>query len=97
MSSKVLEQVRAQITNMTNPFETQDLIMLGTSFFIWTLMFIIFTYIPIPLKNKYCVISREKEIDIQNRAVSTIHGTILMVFSGYQFYFKYSQCGDKNT
>ena len=29
--------------------------------------------------------------------VSTVHGTILMVFAGYQFYFFPGQCGDSNT
>jgi len=69
------------------PFEAQDLKMLVLSSCTWLSMYIFVTYIPIPLKNKYGTLSRKDELDIQNRVISAIHGTVLFVFGGYEFYF----------
>lgn len=71
--------------------------MIGLSFVLWTILFVAVTKMPIPLENIYCKLKEGDKFDVQNRVVSAIHGTILMVFSGYQFYFSQRQCGDVNT
>ena len=40
---------------------------------------------------------KASDLDVRNRMVSIIHGTILIIFSCYEFYFTPGSCGDKNT
>ena len=42
-------------------------------------------------------LSREDMLDLRNRIVSILHGTVSLTLSAYNTYFLHSQCGDKNT
>ena len=79
------------------PLPKEDIKMLALSFVVWTAIYNVVMCIPIPFKNKYCVLTKKKEVDVQNRTVSAIHGLILMFTCGYEFYFTPGQCGDTNT
>jgi len=80
-----------------SPFEMQDLKMICLSATFWLCFYVVVTFLPVPLKNKFGPLSKQDELDIQNRVVSTVHGTILMLAAGYQFYFFPGQCGDTNS
>jgi len=79
------------------PFEEQDLKMLMLSSSLWFVLYMAVTVVPIPFKNVFTPLKLREERDIQNRITSAVHGTVLMVFAGYQFYFAPGQCGDANT
>jgi len=66
-----------------SPFEMHDLKMIGLSALFWLSFYIAVTFMPVPLKNKFSTLSKTDELDIQNRIVSTVHGTILMIAAGY--------------
>ena len=46
------------------PLEFEDTKWIATSSMIWLTLYVIVTYIPIPLKNKFCTLSRLDELDI---------------------------------
>jgi hypothetical protein len=71
--------------------------MLAFSLTFWTLLFVLVTRLPIPLENKYVSLKPLERLDVQNRFVSFIHGTVLMIGAGYEFYFSPRECGDANN
>ena len=87
------------LTNVAEKLSLQreDIVGIGSSSIFWTLLYIGTMQLPIPLKNKYGTLTKQNELDIQNRFVSLIHGTVLAVFAGYAFYFTPGQCGDVNS
>lgn len=75
--------------------ESNQTILFGflLSFTFWNILNIIAMNLPIPDKH----LSRADKIDLRNRLVSIIHGTLLLFLSGYNTYFAHSQCGEHNT
>ena len=61
-------------------------------------MYYLITLIPIKylLKPEKVDISKMDELDVRNRLVSMMHGSILTLLSGYHFYFMHASCGDSN-
>ena len=68
---------------MDYALKAEDLKGLGISLTFWTMLYIIVTFLPIPMRNKYCVLTRQNELDIQNRIVSTVHGTFILFCAAY--------------
>lgn len=62
-------------------------------FIIWNVINLIVMYARIPDSH----MKREDMLDMRNRIVSIIHGTLCMFLSGYNTYFVHSQCGEGNT
>jgi hypothetical protein len=88
-----IEELVTAINGMTS----SDYVGITSSFTFWTALYIFVTYLPIPLKGKYSALSKKSELDIQNRAISWIHGLALLIFSGNQIFFNPGQCGDPNS
>lgn len=63
------------------------------SFIGWNLLNLIVLSLPIPDKH----LPRAEMLDLRNRMVSFVHGSIILFLSGYNTYFVYSQCGEPNT
>jgi hypothetical protein len=42
-------------------------------------------------------LKREEYLDLRNRIVSFVHGTMGLLLSGYHYYFLHTECGWKNT
>ena len=68
---------------MEYKFKPEDLRGLAASLVFWSVLYVVVTFIPIPLRNKYCELSRNSELDIQNRVVSTVHGTFILFMAAY--------------
>ena len=48
------------------------------------------------LKPDHTDLKKMDELDVRNRIVSFVHGSILTVLSTYHFYFMHASCGDPN-
>lgn len=77
------------------PVPLEDIQMIIFSLIVWVLIWLVVAHLPLP-KFKCKELSPLDELDVRNRAVSFIHGLILVIFSGYHFYFIHGSCGDLN-
>jgi hypothetical protein len=77
--------------------DMHDMKMMSASLCFWTCLQIVILYLPVPFEGKYKQIKPKEKFDVQNRFVSAIHGTVLMLGAGYEFYFLPRQCGDANN
>jgi len=48
-------------------------------------------------KPQHVQLKKIDDLDVRNRMISFIHGMVLLIFSGYQFYVMPGSCGDENT
>ena len=79
------------------PMQMEDVKMIGLSFALWTSMYLVVAYSPLPFKPKGVNLKRLDDLDVRNRIVSFTHGFLLMVLAGYEFYFLRGSCGDRNS
>lgn len=63
----------------------------------WTGLYIFELLFPIPLANKYRKLSLNDELDVRNRFISLIHGTMALILSGYNFFVIGGSCSADNT
>ena len=80
------------------PLKYEDAKNIGTSFAIWTSMYIVIANLPLLFKPKAVGTLRKiDDLDVRNRMISFVHGMTLLIVSGHQFYFAPGSCGDLNT
>eukprot|EP00347_Sterkiella_histriomuscorum_P003722 403363195 len=71
----------------------EDLKLLVLSFVIWNIVNLVVMYAKIPDSH----LPRNEMLDLRNRIVSCLHGTVSMFLAAYNTYFLHSECGQKNT
>jgi hypothetical protein len=64
---------------------------------LWTCLYAFSLIFPIPLKDKYRKMNIEEELDLRNRQISFIHGFLVLVGSGYAYFFLPGGCDTLNT
>jgi hypothetical protein len=79
------------------PLPFEDAKNIGISCALWTLSYLITLILPLPFKPVNAKLKKLDDLDVRNRTISFFHGLILMIFSGYEFYFAPGSCGDPNT
>lgn len=70
-----------------------DLKLLVSSFVVWNIVNLIVMYSKLPDGH----LARNDMLDMRNRIVSCMHGTISIFLAAYNTYFLHSECGQKNT
>lgn len=63
----------------------------------WTIAYVFQMFIPISLKDKYVKLVWMDELDIRNRRISFLHGTIIFVLTGHEYFFSSGYCSAPNT
>lgn len=71
----------------------EDLNLLVFSFVVWNIVNLIVMNLNLPDSH----LPRNDMLDLRNRIVSVLHGTVSLVFAAYNTYFLHSECGSKNT
>ena len=80
------------------PIPLEDAKGIFISFLIWTSLYIVVANMPFLLfKPQHVQLKKIDDLDVRNRMISFIHGMVLLIFSGYQFYVMPGSCGDENT
>ncbi len=62
-------------------------------FIVWNVLNLIVMNLNLPDKH----LKREDMLDMRNRMISIVHGTIGLFLAAYNTYFLHSQCGSENT
>jgi hypothetical protein len=65
------------------PLKAEDAKAIGTSFCIWSSMYIVIAFLPLLFKPKAVTLKKIDDLDVRNRMVSFVHGMTLLIVSGH--------------
>ena len=78
-------------------FYKDDLLAYASTTVFWCLLYAVSLYLPVPLKGIYRKLPYEDELDFRNRLISFVHGSSLLLLSGYAMFFRDGACHTPNT
>lgn len=79
------------------PIEADDLLHVFLFTSMWIGLYILVENLPIKILSSESHLSKKDKDDLVNRVISLIHGLVMLVLSGYHFYFAPGSCGGTNT
>jgi hypothetical protein len=71
--------------------------MVALSLAIWTSLYLVVAYSRLPPNYEGKPLKRLDDLDVRNRMISFLHGSLTTVLTGYEYYFIPSSCGSPNT